>query len=40
MEAHHMSSLQVHSERSYREEIARQEAERETVEDQKSAENE
>jgi hypothetical protein len=35
-----MSSLQVHSERSYREEIARQEAEQETAEDQESAENE
>jgi hypothetical protein len=29
-----------HSQRSYREEIARQEAERETAEDQKTTENE
>jgi hypothetical protein len=34
-----MSSLQVHSERSYREEIARQEAERETADPEKTAEN-
>jgi hypothetical protein len=35
-----MCSLMEHSERSYREEIARQEAEQETAEDQETAENE